>query len=113
VNTTLHDLLDAAGFPWDTGTLILHRTGTVSPGWAHPTDIDQRIRVNKRTPAIHVPFDTAAGTPDMPRFIAYDPGRVWIPFYDDVNTGIIAINLDANHYLGEGNMTPYPGGIFT
>ncbi len=101
--------LDASGFDWEEGVLIMHRTpGEDSPGWS--SDVSERVIVGADDSDVVREFDSGYGGPECPRFFAADKRGIYFPSQYDGATWCEFIVTDPIEYLKKKSMTPYPGG---
>lgn len=113
---TIREWLEAAGFDFDNGKIIVHLTRNdddeeyvgSSPGW------DEAVKATE-TPeevadVISKEFDSGYGGPKCPRFIAEDGDKIYFPAQYDGSTWLEFVYKDIDKYMNIENETPYPGG---
>ncbi len=110
---TLRKWLNAKGFDWESGRIILHGVDseeTSYPGWASASEVVERGEIDATHPILDLEFDNSFGGPEAPRIFARDKNAVYFPGQYDGSTWPERMVIDPDHYLKDGTMTPYPGG---
>ena len=107
---TVIEFLDALGFDWESGRIIVHKTeDNKSPGWS--TACGAKIYTSKDAAILREQFDNGYGGPECPRFIAEDKDAIYFPAMYDGSTWPEKIWKNIDRYLDYAiNETPYPGG---
>jgi hypothetical protein len=106
----LREMLEHAGFHWQTGVIVYQHTEDDTPGWACKSSCLPSVVIAHDHPVLDLEFDNGYGGPEMPRFVANDSARLYFPVQYDGATHICAVYRNASDYCGITDMTPYPGG---
>lgn len=105
---TLRQLLTQAEFDFESGSIYYSESkeDDYSPGWG---DGMPAVKIDLSHPILDKDFYTGYGSPQCPRFIAYDKESVYFPCQYDGSSWVESVYLKPDQYLG-GKTTPYPGG---
>lgn len=106
---TIRTWLEASGFDWKSGKVLIQKTSGYSPGWSGEDEIVSTKFVAEADPILGKEFDEGYGAPRCPRFWAKDKVAIFFPSQYDGATGIEKVYLKPDKYLA-GELTPYPGG---
>jgi len=107
---TIQDWLEARGFDWATGIVVVQETDDADfPGWARADEITVSRYAQKGDPILTQKFDSGYGGPECPCFWAKDKDTIYFPTQYDGSTNICKVSFLPDYYLA-GNPTPYPGG---
>lgn len=101
---TLREWLEAAGFDWSTGRVIVQFVGDKS--CADYTKSDRSEEVGRDHQILDAEFDCA----DCPMFIAEDGGWIYFPGVYDSSSWLVRISKNLSYYLNPENPTPVVGG---
>jgi hypothetical protein len=108
MKVSIREWLDKAGFNWETGKIILHKTEGDSPGWEDAKGADY---IGYDDPILDQKFTNGYGGPKCPRFIAKDDEVIYFPGMYDGSTWLEGVYVDLDKYLDYKNYpTPYVGG---
>ena len=108
---TLRECLTDAGFDWcSSATIILHEVSNedwCAPGNMSGKDVKRRSIIPYDHPILDQPFDDGYGSPEMPRFVAYDDHFIYFPGEYDGATWVTKVARGWRYYLLDGVDTPY------
>ena len=79
---TVQGWLDAAGFDWESGRVVVHEVEPVDANYVSSpgdgTGINPR-EVQRDDPMLTTGFNDDFGAPECPRFVAFDNTRIYFP----------------------------------
>lgn len=107
---TLRGFLEWKEFDWTKGRIIYYPTTGYSPGWSYGNEIGYPREIDRNHPILDETFDAGFGSPQCPRFVAYDEEFVYFPSQYDGATTIDKAARDPQYYLDHPKVeSPYPG----
>lgn len=112
---TIREWLTAEGFDFSAGRVYVQPVSAACeyldptpPGWASSDEIGGSVPATDAD--LDREFSSCFGSPQAPRFIAYDPTAVYFPAQYDGATWCEKVFLDPAVYTDSNHPTPYPGG---
>lgn len=107
---TLRKWLDAAGFDWANGRIVLHADEDGKPctgSYSHPQTVGF---IDRDHPVLDQAFDSGYGSPECPSIVARDGRAMYFPSQYDGSTSLERVETNLDYYLDPNHQTPYPGG---
>lgn len=103
--TAVRKWLDAAGFDWSSGRIILQDHAK----WDGAKRAKFARELTRDAPELDAEFYDGFGSPEAPCFIAQDYRATYFPSQYDGSTTCVVVLADLDMYLNVNNPTPYPG----
>lgn len=106
---TLRSELTRCGFDFENGKIYYSEIedGGYCPGWSKGRPA---ILIENNNPILDMEYYPGHGSPQMPRFIAYDDRCVYFPVQYDGASWAEAVFLNPIKYCSGEEQTPYMGG---
>lgn len=99
--SSLRTELDRLGYDWDGGQMI-QQDGTAFQQAKNCRTIEPS------NPVLDARFANGAASADIPRFMAADALAIYIPYKDNLGSGLCKIYHEPAEYLERGDPIPYP-----
>lgn len=106
---TLRKELEFNKFDWKNGRILYQETTGYSAGWSSGDDLIETREIDTEHKILDKEFNDGYGSPEMPRFVAYDKGFIYFPSQYDGSTRIVKVAKEPEYYIGNNEETPYPG----